>query len=174
MRYNLLYAAISLVFFILSACQFAEITSYEHQESQVFYKSGDIDSPEIERFIFSGTLLVVDVNEATHEDSIVWLGVYSKQLNQTFKLDRAIIQGKQWKEENDVGARVLTEISEKHPALFKNSIKLFQLKTQLLHNAYLEGGELTIIVFFDVGNGMQQRAEFDLKRKVVKRTVFPT
>ena len=169
-----LVVAALLTLFLLSACKSAEIVSFEHKESQLFYKTRDMDSPELSRFIFDGTLLVVDINEVAREDSVIWLGVYSKRLNKALQLDRVIILGTQWQEDRNSGDIIRTEKSTKNPGLFKNSIKLFEFKTELLEKARLDGEYLGIIVFFNIEGGAQQRAVFDLHRKVNKRTVFPT
>ena len=159
---------------MLAACEYAEIIFYEHEPSETFYHQFDIGAVDLESFIDDDILFVARLKDVANPSSyIVWQGLYTSKKNKTVKIEKAIIQSGDWKEESILDQVVALDEVFDRSDLLKSSVKLFQIKGKLLEEVYQSNGYLHLKVFYEIG-GKVKFNEYELKRRVEKWTIFPT
>ncbi|WP_113907757.1 hypothetical protein [Aliidiomarina celeris] len=159
----------------LTACNTATIASYQHEQSEIFYKNFDIESAEVSNFKFNEVLFTVDVNKVTHSSYAIWLGLYSHKAGKFINIERAVIVGESWKEERSFNQELIIDSAVSDYDLFKldSGLKLFEMSKSDSGKLLLQDQELHLTVFFDVG-GRIESITFVLKEKIEKQVVFPT
>lgn len=159
----------------LSACKTAKIVKYQHEQSAEFYENFDFESEALDDFKADGVLLVVDINKMTHENYVVWLGLYSDHTGDSINIERAVVSGDGWDRAQEFNRELVldTRVPDHDLFQFDQGLKLFEVNADDLQAVVSSGGELSLSIFYDVGSGVESKT-FIIKQDIEKQTVFPT
>lgn len=157
----------------MPACGTAEIILYQHGESQIFYKNNDLDDPALKSFFINGVLLTVDVKKANHNECILWLGLYSKERNESVEITKISIEGNGVYDENFINKVIPVNLSSDKKGLFKNNLLAINVKNDLLIKMTDVDNKLLLKVFY-VSYGKKKVKEFVVERRIEKQFIFPT
>ncbi len=166
-----LVVSVSTIF--SSGCQVDELIFYEHEPSKIFYEKLEIDAPELKPYITDGILLVVSLKAMNYNEYIVWLGLYSSGINKQVSVNKAIIGGDNWNLETSFDERIILDEGFDRAKYYQNSIKLFQIENHVLEQAYKNGSEIRLKVYYEINNE-EFRNDYKLVRRVEKYVVYPT
>ncbi|MFC4700474.1 hypothetical protein ACFO4O_09915 [Glaciecola siphonariae] len=156
----------------LSACNYVELTKFEHQNSQLFYESFDYDLPDITPFKFQGALFVSDVKAINNDEFAIWLGIYSPQKDKHVTIEKVILNVKGMKTEVNLDKEIFLFDKVAGTDLFKDSLRLLTI-----HKSHISSkigvDEIDFTVYLKVNNATSSK-HFILKKSSEKQQVFPT
>lgn len=66
------------------SCQTAVSVELIHKPSQAFYETYQLQNPYLKKFIDNGILFTTAIKKSNHDDSLVWVGCYSKLKSSVF------------------------------------------------------------------------------------------
>ncbi len=160
---------------LLTACEFSERTFYEHEPSKAFFRTNDIENPDLAEFIDDGIVFVIDVKGIRRrEDYVVWLGLYSRSEGARVSFRRAEIRGNGWQQAALVNEEVAIEENSRGEGLYRGVLKLFEIRADVLEKVFDGGAEhLSLKVFYSSQQGYAFK-EFRLIRRVETHPLFPT
>jgi len=159
--------------FVLTSCRFAEIAFYEHEPSKRFYKSLDFSVEELSSFKSSDILFVVNLKQVNPEDYIAWLGLYTQSPGRSVFVNEANISGIDWELEEAINVNSNLDLVVENTNLMKASIKLFEIKGDLLQKALNGSDALTLEVDYSINN-LPGTMSFKLIHRVEKYSIFST
>lgn len=161
-------------FFVLSACQTADLIFYEHHLSEKFYKNMDVSNPDFNQLIEKDILLAVAFKAVQHRTIYIgWLGLYAASSGKSITVEKAILKGSGGQQESIINQKVLVYENFNENNLFKKSIELFQVDKETLDKLSGNSGALELKIFYRV-EGEEGMKEYTIKRRVETHIVYPT
>ena len=156
----------------LSACNYVELTKFEHRNSQLFYESLDYYVPDLTPIKFQGALFVTDVKAINNDEFAIWLGIYSPQKDKYVTIEKTILDVKGMKTKVALDKEIFLSKEVTGRKLFKNSLRLLTInKSHLSSNIGVN--EIGLTVYFQVNNATSS-IHFILEKNSEKQQVFPT
>ncbi len=157
-----------------SGCQFVDLIFYDHEPSEAFYEQLDIEALELKPYITNDILFVVSLVATNHrKEYIVWLGMYSSDKDKQATINKAIIESDDWNLETSFDEHIILYEGFDRAKYYQNSIKLFQIENHVLEQAYKNGSEIRLKVYYEINNE-EFRNDYELVRRVEKHVVYPT
>ncbi len=102
---------------------YADWVTYHHRESDRFYETHDIDSPESQRFFVDDVLFTVEINGA-NESYSVWVGLYSRKFSGPINIKSIVLEGARAKKIYFLDMEVRLDSHDSTNAYLHNSVKL--------------------------------------------------